>query len=443
MRLKVCVQRLDSLIGRLRQCCETFPDKRRGINTTYPLADIAMAAFSAFFMQSPSFLAYQKHLAEGCGRSNCETLFGLRKIPSDNHIRDMLDPVSPALLHPVFADVLTALDRSGGLAAFRRRGRHVLIAFDGTEYFCSKEISCEHCSTRERGKDKNKTKGTGKTEYFHTALCATIVAPGHNHVVPLQPEFIRPQDGAEKQDCETRAAKRWLATHADRYAWLDPIYIGDDLYSRQPMCEAVLAAGGHFIFVCKPDSHTLVQEYIAGVRLPILNVAVKRGARRFTYRYRWLNDVPLRDGKDALLVNWFEMEIRDAAGAVTYRNSFVTDLPVNRRTVADLADSGRSRWKIENESFNTLKTAGYHLEHSFGHGRQNLAALLVTLNLLGFAFHTVCDHAEELWRLARSKASSRVQFFGRLIAITSFVVFPSWESLMQTMAYRQPPPQPP
>ena len=338
MRLKVCVQRLDSLIGRLRQCCETFPDKRRGINTTYPLADIAMAAFSAFFMQSPSFLAYQKHLAEGCGRSNCETLFGLRKIPSDNHIRDMLDPVSPALLHPVFADVLTALDRSGGLAAFRRRGRHVLIAFDGTEYFCSKEISCEHCSTRERGKDKNKTKGTGKTEYFHTALCATIVAPGHNHVVPLQPEFIRPQDGAEKQDCETRAAKRWLATHADRYAWLDPIYIGDDLYSRQPMCEAVLAAGGHFIFVCKPDSHTLVQEYIAGVRLPILNVAVKRGARRFTYRYRWLNDVPLRDGKDALLVNWFEMEIRDAAGAVTYRNSFVTDLPVNRRTVADLAD---------------------------------------------------------------------------------------------------------
>ena len=63
------------------------------MNTTYGMADIAMAAFSLFFMQSPSFLAHQRHLENGHGRSNCQTLFGMRKIPSDNHIRDMLDPV--------------------------------------------------------------------------------------------------------------------------------------------------------------------------------------------------------------------------------------------------------------------------------------------------------------------------------------------------------------
>jgi hypothetical protein len=443
------VQCLDSLIGRLRQCFETFPDKRRGMNITYSIADIAMAAFSVFFMQSPSFLAHQRHLQEGHGRSNCEGLFGINKIPSDNHIRDMLDPAAPALLYPMFPAVLEELEQSGGLSAFRRLGDHVLIALDGSEYFCSKSISCPHCSTRLRGKSKGKGKGKGKdkdtgtTEYFHAMLGATLVAPGHNQVVPLEPEFISPQDGAEKQDCEARAVQRWLAKHGAQYARRNPIYLGDDLHSRQPTCEAVIATGGNFLFVCKPASHPLIQEHITGIELPSLAVPVKRGRKRFTYRYRWLSGVPLRDGDDALKVNWLEIEIHDADGNVTYRNSFITDLPISRDNVAELAACGRARWKIENETFNTLKTGGYHLEHSYGHGKQNLAALLVTLNLLAFAFHTVCDHAEELWQRARSKASSRAQFFSRLVAITSFLIFPSWDDLVRTLAFLQPPPQPP
>jgi hypothetical protein len=429
------VDRLQTLLGRLRQCCESFPDKRRGINTSYPIADIAMAAFSVFFMQSPSFLAHQRHLRDGHGRSNCESLFGLTKIPSDNHIRDMLDPAAPALLHPVFAEVLATLEQSGGLSAFRRPGNHVLIALDGTEYFCSNKIGCGQCSKRLRG--------NGKTEYYHAMLGATLVAPGHNHVVPLEPEFVSPQDGAEKQDCESRAARRWLAAHGCQYAWLNPIYLGDDLFSNQPICETVLAANGHFLFTCKPTSHPLIQEYVSGVKLPTHTVSVKRGRKLFIHRFRWMSGVPLRDTKDALKVNWFEIEIRDPTSEITYRNSFITDLPVNRETVAERAACGRTRWKIENETFNVLKTGGYNLEHSYGHGKQNLAALLVTLNLLAFACHTVCDQAEDLWRLARSKAGSRAQFFGRLAAITSFLIFPSWDHLVRTMAFLQPPPQPP
>ena len=76
-------------------------------------------------------------------------------------------------------------------------------------------------------------------------LAATLVAPGHDKVIPLEPEFLVPQDGAEKQDCENMAAKRWLAAHAERYAALDPVYLGDDLFSRQPLCQAVLDRGGH------------------------------------------------------------------------------------------------------------------------------------------------------------------------------------------------------
>lgn len=427
--------RLQTLLDRLRQCCETFPDKRHGANVTWPIADIGMAAFSVFFMQSPSFLAHQQRLREGHRRSNCESLFGMSQIPSDNHIRAMLDPARPALLYPAFDAALTELERSGGLDTFRRLGDHVLIALDGTEYFCSSKISCARCSKRLRS--------NGKTEYFHAMLGAAMVAPGHNHAVPLEPEFIAPQDGVEKQDCENRAAHRWLATHGRQYARLRPIYLGDDLFSHQPLCEAVLAAGGHFLFVCKPATHTLIQQYITGVAPPSHTERVKRGRGWVTHRYRWISEVPLRDGKDALPVNWLEIEIVDAAGKLTYRNSFITDLPVSRETVAELAACGRTRWKIENETFNVLKTRGYNLEHSFGHGKQNLAALLVTLNLLAFAFHTVCDLAEDLWRLARSKAGSRAWFFSRLAAITEFLIFQTWDELLETLAFTRPPLRPP
>ena len=427
------------MLGDLRLCFESFPDRRQGQNATYSMADIGLAAFSIFFMQSPSFLAHQRRLKEGHGRSNCASLFEMDRIPSDNHIRAMLDPASPALLHPAFASVVEALRRPGALDEFRRLGEHTLIALDGTEYHCSDKIRCEQCSRRLRGKDTSKE----KTEYFHAMLSATVVAPGHNHAIPLEPEFIVPQDGAEKQDCESRAARRWLATHAARHAALNPVYLGDDLYSNQPLCQAVLDQGAHFIFVCKPSSHPLIEEYISGAELPSHVVRVKHGRSWDTHHYRWMNAVPLRDSKDALAVNWFEITIMNADGKTTYHNSFVTDLPVDRDNVAELAACGRARWKIENATFNVLKSNGYNLEHNFGHGKQNLAAVLVSLNLLAFAFHTVCDHVEPVWRLARSKAGTRRAFFQDLASLTAHLIFPSWDDLMQTLAFTKPPPLPP
>ena len=427
---------LDSLLGSLRGCLARFPDQRRGLNTSYDMADIGMAAFSVFFMQNPSFLAHQRQFELGHGRSNCASLFGIARIPSDNHVRAMLDPASPALLHPVFAEAVGQLGRiDGGLAVFRRLGGRVLIALDGTQYHCSRTIHCRHCSTRLRG--------NGETDYFHAMLAATLVAPGHDKVVPLEPEFIVPQDGADKQDCENQAAKRWLAAHGRRYATLDPVYLGDDLFSRQPLCEAVQAAGGHFIFVCKPASHPLIGEYLTGIDLPTLAQPVRRGKQHFVHRYRWLQGVPLRAGGDALTVNWFEIEIVNGRGETTWRNSFITDLPVDRDTVADLAACGRARWKIENETFNVLKNKGYNLEHSFGHGKQNLAAILVSLNLLAFAIHTICDIGDDLWRAARAKLGPRYNFFSKLAAITTFLIFLSWDDLLLTLAFAKPPPIPP
>ena len=426
---------LDRLLSSLRRCCLSLPDRRSGTNTRYEMADFGLAAFSVFFMQSPSFLEHQRHLATGRGGSNCETLFGMTKIPGDSQIRAKLDPIEPSQFHPMFDAVIEELQRSAGIDQFRRLDGHVLIALDGRQYHSSAKVSCPQCSTRQHG--------NGKTEYHHCLLAATLVAPGHNRVVPLIPEFIVPQDGHDKQDCESRAAQRWLAAHGSRYAPLKPVYLGDDLFSRQPICQAVRAAGGHFLFVCKPTSHPAIEEYRANIELAELKQRIKRGRDWFTYRYRWMSEVPLRGDAEAMIVNWLMIEITNAAGKLTYRNSFVTDLPVDRDTVVELASCGRARWKIENESFNTLKNQGYHLEHNFGHGKRNLSAVLTTLNLLAFACHTVCDLAIPLWRAAVDKIGTRKRFFEHLRSITVFLLFPGWTDLLETLAFVRPPQLPP
>lgn len=427
------MERLEGYIGFLRERCGFLPDRRVGSNARYEMSDIGLAAFSVFFMQSPSFLAHQRVLEEGRGRSNAETLFGMTKVPSDNHIRQMLDGAPTDHFDPVFLHVIKDLDVRGGLEPLRRLGGRVLVALDGSEHFCSRKISCPHCSTRLRA--------DGETEYFHSFVGATLVAPGHAMVLPLPPEFVRPQDGAKKQDCESVAARRWLARVGPAYAWLRPVYLGDDLFSHQPMCEAVLALEASFIFVCKPSSHKILTEYLTGVELDSFAETTGAGSAKRIHRYRWMTGVPLRDANDALTVNWLEIEISNPKGKVTYRNSFVTDLEVTKATVADIAACGRARWKIENETFNILKNNGYNLEHNFGHGKQTLASLLVALNLLAFALHNAADLIEKLWQMARQKLATRSRFFAHLWSITAYHVFSSWKSLLATMITGVPPPQ--
>jgi len=348
----------------VRSASASFPDARRG-DVRYSMADIGMSAFSLFFMQSESFLAHQRSLEEGRKTSNCRTLFGMAAVPTDNHIRAMLDPVHPAHLQPVFDQVLDTLHRQGGLAPFRRLSGRVLVALDGTEYFCSQKLGCPQCLTRHRA--------NGRTESYHALLAATLVAPGHAMALPLMPEFIAPQDGAEKQDCERNAAKRWLAAHGGRLGHLRPIYLGDDLFACQPVAEAIRAAGGDFLLTAKPSSHKALYDFMQGASLDEQTVTQKAAGKRLTHRYRWFQDAPLRDGRDAMPVNWVGVTVTDAKGKATYSSAFVTSLPITPETVAEIVACARARWKIENESFNVLKSNGYHLEHNFGHGKSHVS----------------------------------------------------------------------
>jgi len=325
----------------------------------------------------------------------------------------------------VFYDALATLAAADALERFLRVDGRVLIALDGTEYFASRKIHCACCSTRRRS--------DGGTEYFHSFLGASVVAPGHAQVLPLPPEFIVPQDGAEKQDCERSAVKRWVAKHGPAMAPYRPIYLGDDLFACQPVAAAIQAAGGNFILTCKPSSHPTITEYLIGVELEEHRVTLVQPGKRATHVYRWLAGVPMRDSKDAITVNWFSVEIFNAKGKRTYYNSFLTDLPVSADTVAELAACGRARWKIENETFNVLKTNGYNLEHNFGHGKKALASVLAVLNLLAFAFHTVSQLCVLAWRNAMAAWGARYHFFEHLRSFTALFIFDDWTHLLKAI----------
>ena len=157
---------VEQLIGALGEICAGLPDQRKGPRRDgdYTMADIGLSAFSIFFMGSPSFLAHQRALAEGHGRSNCETLFAISAIPSDNYIRRMLDGAPTAAFEGLF---MQAVETAGPLTPFQCLDGRVPIALDGTEHFCSRKLKCAQCSTRRRA--------DGGTEYFHAFLGASIV----------------------------------------------------------------------------------------------------------------------------------------------------------------------------------------------------------------------------------------------------------------------------
>ena len=150
--------------------------------------------------------------------------------------------------------------------------------------------------------------------------------------------------------------------------------------------------------------------------------------------YRWLHDVLLLDGKETLAVNWFELTVVNATtGAQLYHNSFITNHRVTADNVAEVAQAGRGRWKIENENNNVLKTKGYHIEHNFGHGQQYLAALMLSLNLLAFLFHTVLEWSDAKYTLLRQVLARRQTFFDDIRALMRYLVFDSWQHLIEFM----------
>lgn len=402
------------------------------------MEDAALSAFSIFFSQSPSFLDSQVRMQKQQGKNNAFSLFGVHEIPCDNQIRNLLDSVPPETLFPLMATISDELYRDGHLDGFRSINDTFLIALDGTDFFSSEKISCPCCT---QSKLKN-----GKTLNRHIAVTPVLVAPRQKNVIALPPQFVRPQDGHDKQDCELAASGRWLDQWGAHYATWNITYLGDDLYCHQPHCKRVLGQNANFLFTCKPDSHSTLYEWIADFSriggVPTVVRTRRIGKKQFTDTYRYVNQVPLRNSDDALMVNWCELVTTANDGEVVFRNAWATSHRVTDDNVETLAAAGRSRWKIENENNNTLKTKGYNFEHNFGHGKQYLSNLFATMILLSFLVHTTLDWIDGPYRTVRDLLPSRRTFFEHLRALIQYLPFDDWDHLMHFMLNRLDPKPP-
>lgn len=431
-----------TLLSFLGSAIDGWPEPRGGKNTRYAMSDIAMSAFACFFCQSPSFLAFQRLMEQGRGINNAGTMFGVEKLPTDNQIRNVLDEVDPAHLQPVFRDTFAYLQQREVVESFRSFANTLLVAIDGTGYFYSEKIHCQFCTV---ARHRN-----GRVSYSHHALLPAVVTPEHSQVIPLEPEYILPQEGHKRQDCELVAAQRWINSMGPRYGPLAITLLGDALYAVQPLIELVVRQEMDYLFVAKPSAHKHLYEELESIRalgeIDELTRTRWTGRRHETLTYRYLNDVTLTSNPDSVTVNWVELTITAEGGKVV-RHAFVTNHLITPENVEDLVAAGRCRWKIENEEINTLKTKGYHFEHNFGHGKQHLSESLLSLNILAFLFHTVLELLDEQCSHLRKRLPRRDTFFQHIATLTQYLCFASWQSLLRFMIRGlqegpRPPPDP-
>ena len=420
----------DNLIRRLHALFSTLPDRRKGSNQSKSFNDAVMGAFALFYTQSPSFLSYQKSMREADGQDNSQSLFGIKELLSDNHIRDLMDEVPPQQIFPFFLELFEDLKEFGYLDNFRSYNNNLLLGLDGTQYFSSKKICCESCCKRQVVSEKTKRV---TTTYHHSVVMAALVHPDLGRVVSLPPEFIVQQDGNEKQDCELNACRRWLGQFGKTIATNGVTVLGDDLYSHHSFCRQLLEYGFDFILTCKESSHKTLYEYVNFLQDQIVTRERRywTGRRWLVDNIRYLNGVPIRDGKDALEVNWFELStVVEETGEVIFINSWATNFEITDKNVEQLVIDARSRWKIENENNNILKNKGYHLEHNFGHGKKHLSQIFLTFNLLAFLIHTILEMTDTKFQLLYKVIGNRKKFFNDIRTLTQYLYFSSWEKLI-------------
>jgi hypothetical protein len=413
-----------SLLRTFRDAVAQIPDIRKQERITYTVPDIYLSAFALFYLQDPSLLEFQRRCQEQAQQNNLSTVFGVDAIPSDTQLRDVIDGNENGPIRDIFRQYFHCLQRGKQLESFRFLGGSYLIVIDGSEYFTSESIHCKKCLTSTSKKD-------GIKRYHHQILQGTVVHPDKREVIPLAPEFIRNEDGTEKQDCERNAGKRLMRTIKKDHPHLPIIIAGDSLYANTPFLRELKECGFSYLLVAKPNDHKSLYKDITGLRNGgLLDSLTQKGKNGREYVYEWVNTVDLTAGADSLQVNYCSLTIR-RKGKVTYTNGWITDIEITRENIEEVVRGGRARWKIGNEGFNTLKNHGYHLEHNFGHGENNLSETFFLLNLLAFFFHQIFQICDGLYQQARNRFSARREFWNCIRSTFRLFIFRSWEELLE------------
>jgi len=412
----------DALFRLVHTGFDHIPDYRPA-DVDIALPDVLMSAFAMFSLKAPSLLAFDKERTEG----NLHTIYGIQRVPCDTSMREILDPVSPKWLRPVFTSVFRQLQRGKALEALTFLDGPYLLALDGTAYFSSKTIHCASCLHR--------VHRNGSLTYAHQLLGAAIIHPDQRAVIPLMPEPIINRDGTDKNDCERNAAKRFVAKLRQDHPHLKFIVTEDSLSSNAPHIETLQDHDLHYILGVKEGDHAYLFQQVQAVEHAGRVISYERHDRAagLVHRFRFLNDVPLNASHAEVRVNF--IEYWEMGQDKSQHFSWITDLRVTKRNVFHLMRGGRARWKIENETFNTLKNQGYHFEHNYGHGEQHLSVVLAMLMMLAFLVDQAQQLCCALFRAVWLKLGSKRLLWERMRALFYTYALTSMRQLFEALLY--------
>jgi hypothetical protein len=342
-------------------------------------------------------------------------------------MREILDPLSPKWLRPLFKSVFRPLQRGKALEPMTFLDGHYLLALDGTEYFSSKTIHCASCLHR--------VHRNGSITYAHQMLGAAIIHPDQRAVIPLMPEPIMNCDGTDKNDCERNAAKRFVAKLCQDHPHLKFIVTEDSLSSNAPHIETLRDHDLRYILGVKEGDHAYLFQQVKAAEQAGRITYYERHERAagLVHRFRFVNDMPLNASQAHVRVNF--IEYWEIGAAKVQHFSWVTDLRISKRNVYHLMRGGRARWKIENETFNTLKNQGYNFEHNYGHGEQHLSVVFAMLMMLAFLVDQTQQLCCALFRAVWAKLGSKRLLWERMRALFYTYALVSMRQLLEALLY--------
>lgn len=392
----------DALLSTVKTGFEKIEDHRPG-NVQHSQGDCLMAGFAMFSLKDPSLLAFDERRI--AAPHNLMTIYGMGSIPCDTSMREILDGVDPNNLRPLFKDAFRLLQRGKALEQMVFMEGRYLLNLDGTGYFSSSTLYSDACMEKVNQK-------TGKVTYYLQAVGAAIVHPYFKVVIPLCPEIIRKQDGETKMDCERNAVRRLLKKFRKDHPHLKVIINEDALASNAPHIEDLEQYNCNYILGVKEGDHKFLFQHVDqaikdGEAVELVMADEKN--EDISHYFRIIYDAPLNKSNQDRRVTFVEYWEENTKTGKIQRFSWITDLEITEANVYLFMRGARARWKIENETFNTLKNQGYHFGHNYGLGKQHLTETLVFLMMLAFLVDQIqqlcCPLFNAVWKKWKSKRS--------------------------------------
>lgn len=391
----------------------------------FPIEDMLSAGLAIFGVKFSSLLQFDHCRKEIARESNLKSLYAIKDIPSDTYFRERVDEVDPKLLKIIFPQIFSRVQQSKILSQFNFYDNHYLVSMDGTQYFNSHTIHCENCDVKHH-KD-------GRIDYYHQSMVITLVHPDSKIVLPMGIEEIAKTDGFTKNDCELNAGKRLLMVIKEQHPKLNLIVTTDSLLANGPIICLLQKLKFDYILKAKPGNHKLLFEWVEHSSLTCLEFTDSKGTY---HRYSYINEVPLNETNFDINVNFIDYEEINNKGNKKHF-SFITNLEITNDNIEILVKGGRAEWKIENETFNTLKNQGYEFEHNFGHGYKNLCSVMSVLMLLSFLIDQVYALANARFIEAVISSERKLYFWDRVKSYFDIFIFNEWEELWSAIRDRE------